>query len=175
MVHYYASKKTTLLTTDMFKLTCPKWQDDFFNILESFWSIKSIILIVDETSKVMISIVIKEDGVMLSKEKMEKMCYNYNIKFYKAQEVSPSHVKLKKRVFNLVPQKLSNILNEWLEKLITLEELRLVTTSMAKRVYGSFFASLWTFCKVYFIEMQQMQCKIINSTKIFMDYNFQLE
>jgi hypothetical protein len=34
---------------DMFELTCPKWQDGFFNILDSFWSIKSRILIVDET------------------------------------------------------------------------------------------------------------------------------
>jgi hypothetical protein len=40
------------------------------------------------------------------------MCYNYNIKFYKAQKVSLSHVKLKKQVFNLVPKKLSNILND---------------------------------------------------------------
>jgi hypothetical protein len=53
-------------------------------------------------SKVMTSIVIKEDGVMLSKEKMEKMCYDYNIKLYKAQKVSPSHVKLKKQVFSLI-------------------------------------------------------------------------
>ncbi len=49
-----------------------------------------------KSSKVMIFIVIKEDGVMLSKGKIGKMCYNYNIKLYKAQEVSPSHVKLMK-------------------------------------------------------------------------------
>ncbi len=60
----------------------------------------------------MIYIVIKEDGMMFSKEKMEKMCDNYNIKLYKAQKVSPNHVKLKKQVFNLVPKKLSNILND---------------------------------------------------------------
>jgi hypothetical protein len=30
---------------------------------------------------------------------------------------------------------------------------------------GSFFATLWTFCKVYFIQMPQTHCKIINLTK----------
>jgi hypothetical protein len=34
---------------------------------------------------------------------------------------------------------------------------------------GSLFASLWTFCKVYFIQMPQMHYKIIKLTKILMD------
>jgi hypothetical protein len=34
---------------------------------------------------------------------------------------------------------------------------------------GSLFASLWTFYEVYFIQMPQTHCKIINLTKIFMD------
>jgi len=33
----------------------------------------------------------------------------------------------------------------------------------------SFFVSLWTFCKMYSIQMPQMHSKIINLTKIFMD------
>jgi hypothetical protein len=48
------------------------------------------------------------------------------------------------------------------------------TTSMAKGVDGSLFAFLWTFYEVYFIEMSQMHCKIINLKKKFMDYNCQL-
>ncbi len=40
---------------------------------------------------------------------------------------------------------------------------------------GSLFASLWTFDRMYFIQMPQTHCKIINLTKIFMDYNCQLE
>jgi hypothetical protein len=31
------------------------------------------------------------------------------------------------------------------------------------------FMSLWTFCKVYFMQMPQMYCKITNLTKYFMD------
>jgi hypothetical protein len=34
---------------------------------------------------------------------------------------------------------------------------------------GSFFASLWTFYRVYFIQMPQTHCKIINLKNIFMD------
>jgi len=34
---------------------------------------------------------------------------------------------------------------------------------------GSLFTSLWTFSKVYSIQMPQTYCKIINLTKIFMD------
>jgi len=34
---------------------------------------------------------------------------------------------------------------------------------------GSLFTSLWTFYKVYSIQMPQTHCKIINLTKIFMD------
>jgi hypothetical protein len=34
---------------------------------------------------------------------------------------------------------------------------------------GSFFASLWIFYKLYFIQISQTHCKIINLTKIFMD------
>jgi hypothetical protein len=34
---------------------------------------------------------------------------------------------------------------------------------------GSLFASLWTLCKVYSIQMPQMHWKIINLTKKFMD------
>jgi hypothetical protein len=34
---------------------------------------------------------------------------------------------------------------------------------------GSLFASLWTFSRVYSIQMPQTHCKIINLTKIFMD------
>jgi hypothetical protein len=36
---------------------------------------------------------------------------------------------------------------------------------------GSLFASLWTFCKVYFFQMSQKHCKIINLTKLFNDYD----
>jgi hypothetical protein len=32
---------------------------------------------------------------------------------------------------------------------------------------GSFFVFLWTFCKVYFIQMPQTHYKIINLTKMF--------
>jgi hypothetical protein len=34
---------------------------------------------------------------------------------------------------------------------------------------GSLFATLWTFYRVYYIQMPQTHCKIINLTKIFMD------
>jgi hypothetical protein len=34
---------------------------------------------------------------------------------------------------------------------------------------GSLFATLWIFCKVYFIQMPQTHSKIINLKKIFMD------
>jgi hypothetical protein len=34
---------------------------------------------------------------------------------------------------------------------------------------GSLFATLWTFNRVYSIQMPQTHCKIINLTKIFMD------
>jgi len=40
---------------------------------------------------------------------------------------------------------------------------------------GSIFGSLWTFCRMYIIQMPQTHCKIINLTKIFMDLNCQLE
>jgi hypothetical protein len=40
---------------------------------------------------------------------------------------------------------------------------------------GPFFVSLWTFCKMYFIQMLQTHCKIINLTKIFMNLNCQFE
>jgi hypothetical protein len=33
----------------------------------------------------------------------------------------------------------------------------------------SLFASLWTFYRVYFIQMPQTHCQIINLKKIFMD------
>ncbi len=34
---------------------------------------------------------------------------------------------------------------------------------------GSLFVTIWTFCKVYSIQMTQTHYKIINLTKIFMD------
>ncbi len=34
---------------------------------------------------------------------------------------------------------------------------------------GSLFASLWTFHRVYYIQMTQTHCKIINLTKIFIE------
>jgi hypothetical protein len=33
----------------------------------------------------------------------------------------------------------------------------------------SFFKSLWILCRMYFIQMPQMHCKITNLTKICMD------
>jgi len=34
---------------------------------------------------------------------------------------------------------------------------------------GSIFMTLWTFCRMYFIQIPQTHCKLINWTKIFMD------
>jgi hypothetical protein len=48
-----------------------------------------------------------------------------------------------------------------------------VKFSMVDASYGdSFFVSLWTFCKVYFVQMSQTHYTIINLTKIFMDYDY---
>jgi len=53
--------------------------------------------------------------------------------------------------------------------------LRLVTSWVEASYSDSLSVSLWTFCIVYFIQMPQTHCKIINLTKLFMDYDCQLE
>ncbi len=63
-------------------------------------------------------------------------------------------LKCKKVRSNTLNQMLTNVIEWWW-----------VDSSYG----GSLFVSLWTFYIVYFIQMQQTHCKIINLIKIFMD------
>jgi len=47
--------------------------------------------------------------------------------------------------------------------------LKIVQELICASYSGSFFATLWTFCIMYSIQMLWMHCPIINLTKIFMD------
>jgi hypothetical protein len=49
-----------------------------------------------------------------------------------------------------------------------MDYFRSITSWVDASYGGSLFASLWTFCKVYFIQMPQTHCELINLKNILL-------
>lgn len=75
---------------------------------------------------------IKKERIVIQKEDLEEICYNFYNNLYRAQRYQLENEEVKVRVLDSFPQKIFVNMNFRLRKPISMEELHFVAISMDK-------------------------------------------